>query len=99
VDNGQAYSVAFRRIEIWILDKEEKQMKVLTPGGLILIALLLVGCDIGEQPKVPEVTEPVPAEETFLDPQLEALEKARGVEGMLQDSADQRRELLEKEGG
>ena len=74
-------------------------MKLLTSCGCMIIGLLLAGCDIGEQPKVPEVTEPVPAQETFLDPQLEALEKAKGVEGMLQDSADQRRELLEKEGG
>ncbi len=64
-------------------------MRIQITAAIVLLTMTAVhGC--GEPPS----TSP-PASPSLADPQLKALEKARGVEQMLEDQAAQRRKDLD----
>jgi hypothetical protein len=58
---------------------------------LIVLPLLLTACSDNDDSS-PESKQPV---KTVIDPQLKALEKAKGVEKQLLDAAEQQRKLIE----
>lgn len=70
------------------------------------LALLLAGlialaacAPAPEGTAAPAATEPPPRPATVLDPQLEALDKAKAVEQQVEDQAQAQREAIERAGG
>lgn len=65
--------------------------------GALGMAALLAGCS---QPKPPDKERPVEPQATQLRDAIQApIEKARKVEGNVQDSADSQRAAIEAQGG
>lgn len=62
------------------------------PLGIILVSLALVGC---EEPKPYKPPTPTSSDRLF-DTQRSALEKAKTVEGSIEQSAAQQREAMEQ---
>jgi hypothetical protein len=56
-----------------------------TLAMLVLVTAALAACG-----------ESKPPERTVFDPQVQALKKARGVEGQMQEDAERRREQVER---
>lgn len=60
------------------------------------VALLVAGgCSSPAEKSTDEMTPPTTVEDTVWKSQTDALDKARQVEGVLQDSADKRRQQIE----
>jgi hypothetical protein len=70
--------------------QESAVMKIL---AVMLMANLLAGCSGGDEP-VPAQKGTV-SEDNVFKPQVDALNKAKGVEQLIQDSAEQQRQDVE----
>ena len=66
------------------------------PGPMLLMGALfaLAGCGM-DSPPPPPLPHPAAAQSTVLDAHLEAMEKARAVEGTLQEGKDRTDAALE----
>ncbi len=67
--------------------------------GLLMVipcALLLTAC--GKSPETPVVEKAAPASHVWQG-QVDALEKAKAVDGVIQSSAEQQRQQLEQSSG
>jgi hypothetical protein len=71
------------------------------PAWLALASLIaLAACaPAPEGAAAPAATEPPPRPATVLDPQLQALDKAKAVEQQVEDQAQAQREAIERAGG
>ena len=65
-----------------------EQMKLIIKLTAVLLVISTTGC--GEKEEQTKTSDPV-----VLKTQLEALDKAKKVEGMLQDAAEQQRKTIE----
>lgn len=65
-------------------------MKSINKAMILLAAIVVVGCDKEENPTQP----PQP---TLFKTQQEALEKAKQVEGVIQDADDKKRALIDEQ--
>ena len=61
--------------------------------SLIVFALCVSACSDSED----NTSSVKQSNKTFIDPQLQALEKAKGVEKQLLDAADQQRKLIDSQ--
>lgn len=64
----------------------------LIPPGLTLLGLLLAGCDLAPPPQPEAERAPNPVFET----QIQAIEKARAVEGQVLEAAEAQRRQMEE---
>lgn len=65
--------------------------------GIVAVVALVAGCS---RPKPPEKDRPVEPQATQLRDAIQApIEKARQVEGDVQEAADQQRAAIEAQGG
>jgi len=62
--------------------------------ALTALALILAACDASVPPPEPEVNERQP--NTVFETQIEAVDKARAVEGQMLDAAEAQRRQIER---
>ena len=65
-------------------------MRITSTITMAVLAVLLSGCGSGDKNGEPQGAIP--------EPQLKALEKAKGTEKMMQDAEEQRRKQMEEQG-
>lgn len=67
--------------------------------SLVLTGVLLAACSSATPPPAPDATAPVARVPTVIDPQLQALDKAKAVQKQVDDQARQTRDAIERAGG
>lgn len=73
-------------------------MRLLAPAPFLL-GLLLGACGSGDKPAATAAETPPPPQKTVIDTQLKALDKAKAVQGVVDDQKDKTDQALQDAGG